>query len=92
MKPTVRELLFSGVEIINVFIDLSNPVTPLMAPEIEKLGFFFGGVLPNAAMGNDASVFQYLKGTPINYGEIKLASSFGRKILEYIRLNDPNWQ
>lgn len=92
LKPTVRELLFSGVEIINVFIDLSNPVTPLMAPEIEKLGFFFGGVLPNAAMGNDALVFQYLKGTPINYGEIKLASSFGRKILEYIRLNDPNWQ
>jgi serine/threonine-protein kinase RsbW len=92
LKPTVRELLFSGVEIINVFIDLSNPATPLMAPEIEKLGFFFGGVLPNAAMGDDALVFQYLKGTPINYGEIQLASSFGRKILEYIRLNDPNWQ
>ncbi len=92
LRKTVRELLFHDVEIINLFLNLSDPSTATFAASSEESGFFFAGILPRAAMGNDALVLQYLKGTPINYEEIKIASEFGRKILDYVRRHDPNWR
>lgn len=92
LRKTVRELLLNGVEIINLFLDLSHSATASWGLRIEESGFFFAGIMPRAAMGNDALVLQYLKGNPINYESIKIESDFGRKILDYIKANDPNWQ
>lgn len=92
LRKTVRELLLHEVEIINLFLNLSDPDTAILSFHIEKLGFFFGGILPRAATGNDVLILQYLKGAPINYDEIKVASAFGRNIVEYVKQHDPNWQ
>ncbi len=91
-KKTVRELLLNDIEIINLLLNLSDPDAKTVTPHLEECGFFFSGVLPKAVMGNDALILQYLKGEPVIYDEIMVASEFGKKIVDYVRLNDPNWQ
>lgn len=92
LKNTVRDLLFHDFEVINLFLSLYDPKTMDLCPQIEQLGFFFAGVVPGAAMGDDALVLQYLKNVPVDYDEIRIGSSFGKHILDYVRKNDPNWQ
>jgi len=42
----LRELCLKRVEIIHLYLDLSNPQTAHYCEQFESLGFFFAGILP----------------------------------------------
>ena len=71
-------------------MNLSNPLTAGIAAQIEKLGFFFGGILPHGYKNGDALILQYLNNVSIDYDAIQVESAIARKLLAYVREQDPN--
>jgi serine/threonine-protein kinase RsbW len=90
LKSEVRELCLKKIEIINLFLNLSDPITATITARIEKLGFFFGGILPHGFINGDALILQYLNNVPIAYDGIQVKSAMAQKLLEYVRRQDPN--
>ncbi len=90
LKTEVRELCMKKIEIINLFLNLSDPLTASTAAEIENLGFFFGGILPHGFKNGNAMILQYLNNVPIDYDAIQVKSAMAKKLLEYVRERDPN--
>jgi hypothetical protein len=90
LKAEVRELCLKKIEIINLFLNLSDPLTAGTTAQIEKLGFFFGGILPHGFKNGDALIMQYLNNVPIAYDAIQVKSAMAQKLLDYVREQDPN--
>jgi serine/threonine-protein kinase RsbW len=85
LKTEVRELCLKKIEIINLFLNLSNPLTAATTAKIENLGFFFGGILPHGFKNGDALIMQYLNNVPIEYDAIQVKSSMAQKLVAYVR-------
>jgi serine/threonine-protein kinase RsbW len=79
-----------GIEVIHLRLDLADPWTSLLTEQLERLGFFFCGILPGAMKSGDALILQYLDDVPIDYDRIAVYSSEGRELLEYVKEHDPN--
>ncbi len=92
LKTEVRELCLKKIEIINLFLNLSDPLTASTTAQIEKLGFFFAGILPYGFKDGDALILQYLNNVPIAYDAIQVKSAIAQKLLVYVREQDPNLQ
>ena len=90
LKTRVKELCLKKIEILNLFLNLSDPLTGIYTEEIEKLGFFIAGILPGGLAGGDALVLQYLNNVPIDYDAIQVKSTTARNLLAYVREHDPN--
>lgn len=90
LKTEVRELCLKKIEIINLFLNLSDPLTAATTAQIEKLGFFFGGILPHAFKKGDALILQYLNNVPIAYDAVRVKSAMAKKLLSYVHQQDPN--
>jgi serine/threonine-protein kinase RsbW len=90
LKTKVKALCLKKIEVIHLFLNLSDPLTALFGGQFESLGFFFAGVLPAGLPGGDALILQYLSNVPIDYGRIQLESDRAKQILTYIRDHDPN--
>ena len=72
-----------------MFLKLTDPRTYWLTAEIEKMGFFFAGILPESRIG-DALILQYLNNVPLEYDKIELLSDLSRELLNYIKERDPN--
>lgn len=57
-------------------------------PQLEMLGFFFSGVLPDD--DKQYLLLQYLNNVPIDYDKIICASEFAKELKEYVKECDPN--
>jgi serine/threonine-protein kinase RsbW len=90
LKTEVRELCLKKIEIINLFLNLSDPLTAATTAQVEKLGFFFGGILPHGFKNGDALILQYLNKVPIDYDAVQVKSAMAQKLLAYVREQDPN--
>ena len=90
LKKEIRELGLKKIEIINLFLNLSDPLSASTTAQIEKLGFFFAGILPQGFKDGDALILQYLNNVPIDYGAIQVKSAMAKQLLEYVRRQDPN--
>ena len=90
LKTEVRELCLKKFEIINLFLNLSDPLTAATTTQVEKLGFFFGGILPHGFKNGDALIMQYLNNVPIEYDTVQVKSATAQKLLAYVRSQDPN--
>ncbi|MGD2097994.1 MAG: hypothetical protein PVG35_10460 [Desulfobacterales bacterium] len=90
LKTEVRELCLKKIEIINLFLNLSDPLTAATTAQIEKMGFFFGGILPHGFKNGDALIMQYLNNVPITYEDVEVESPMAQKLLAYVRKQDPN--
>lgn len=90
LKAKVKELCLKKTEILNLFLNLSDPSTCIYTEQFEKLGFFFAGILPGGLSDGDALILQYLNNVPINYDAIQVESATARKLLAYVRQKDPN--
>jgi serine/threonine-protein kinase RsbW len=86
----VKEICRQKTEIVNLFLNLSDPLTGAYAPQFEKLGFFFAGILPGGFRDGDALILQYLNNVPIDYDAIQVKSVMAKKLLAYVRQQDPN--
>ncbi|HEY3276079.1 MAG TPA: GNAT family N-acetyltransferase [Syntrophorhabdaceae bacterium] len=89
VKVILKDLCLKKIDQITFYLPLENPATPSMCGEFEKLGFFFGGVLPFYDLG-DALILQYLNNVSIDYSRIQVASEAAEKIVAYIKARDPN--
>ncbi len=86
----LKELRLKKIEVIHLYVNLADPLTPHFCTQFEKLGFFFGGVLPGALKDGDALILQYLNNVPVDYDNIQLESDIAKEILGHIREHDPN--
>jgi len=90
LRNKVKEICRQKTEIINLFLNLSDPLSGTYAPQFEKLGFFFAGILPGGFRDGDALILQYLNNVPIDYGAIQVKSDMAQKLLAYVKEQDPN--
>jgi serine/threonine-protein kinase RsbW len=90
LSTRIRELSLKNVGIINLFLNLSDPLTAGLIAQIEELGFFFAGILPQGFKNGDALILQYLDNVPIAYDDIQIKSTMARDLLSYVRKQDPN--
>lgn len=90
IERELKELCLKKVEVIQLSLDLSDPVSGCVVSDLETLGFFFAGILPGGIASHDALIMQYLNNVPVNYEEILLESRMARDLLAYVKKLDPN--
>jgi serine/threonine-protein kinase RsbW len=90
LRNKVKEICQQKTEIVNLFLNLSDPLTGACAPQFEKLGFFFAGILPGGFKDGDALMLQYLNNVPIDYDAIQVKSAIATRLLAYVKEQDPN--
>lgn len=79
----VVEICQQRIFIIILDLPLSDPLINFFCPEMEKLGFFFSGIIPELAKG-DILRLQFLNNIPVNLEEMHIVSEFGNELLNYI--------
>ena len=89
LRKITRSMCVENVAAINLFLSLEDEASPYMAAEIEKLGYFFAGILPESKIG-DALILQYLNNIDFDYSKVAAYSDMAKEILAYIKENDPN--
>lgn len=89
IRKSVRHYCLNGMAAINLFLKLKDPLSAKYTAELEKLGFFFAGILPESRIG-DAIILQYLNNVDLDYGKIQLVTDIAKELMNYIREHDPN--
>ncbi|MFH1113482.1 MAG: GNAT family N-acetyltransferase [Pseudomonadota bacterium] len=89
VKSAVRDLCLEGIDVIYLYLNLSDPLTAVFTERFEEIGFFLGGILP-LGMPRDALILQYLNNVPIDYSKIGVSSEGAGRLLSYVRSLDPN--
>ena len=87
VRLRLRELCLHRVDCIYVDLPLSHPATAQAGARLKDLGFFFGGLIPEAhggAAGGDILRLQYLNNVEIKPDDVHTASDFGRELLGLI--------
>jgi anti-sigma regulatory factor (Ser/Thr protein kinase) len=85
VQARLRELRLHGVDCAYVDLPLSHPATS--RAELGDLGFFFGGIIPEAAggtAGGDVLRLQYLNEVDIKAEDVHTASNFGQELVALI--------
>jgi anti-sigma regulatory factor (Ser/Thr protein kinase) len=85
VRLRLRELCLHRVDCIYVDLPLSHPATAQAGAGLRDLGFFFGGIIPEAhgeAASGDVLRLQYLNNVEIKPDDLHTASDFGRELLE----------
>ena len=88
VKAILRDLCLKQVAAINLFLNLEDPATYSLTKDLEQLGFFFAGILPNAGVG-ETLILQYLNNVPLDYGKIHAYTDMAKELLVYVRERDP---
>jgi serine/threonine-protein kinase RsbW len=83
VRYRLRELCLGRVDCIYLDLPLSDPHTARLAPRLEDLGFFFGGIIPEVADG-DALRLQCLNNVAVEPGQIQVGSDHGKELLAYV--------
>lgn len=89
IKALLWELCVKQIASIAIALNMEDALTYFIAPELEKLNFFFSGILPASEVG-DALLFQYVNNIAIDYDKIVAHSDDAREILDYIKTCDPH--
>ncbi len=89
VRKALRHFCVNRIEAINLFLPLADALTYYKTKEIEQMGFFFAGVLPDTFIG-DALILQYLNNIDFDYNKLVLYLDFTKELLAYIRNLDPN--
>ncbi len=87
VRGRVRELCLHHIDCIYVDLPLSHPATAQAGAGLRDLGFFFGGIIPEAHggdIGGDVLRLQYLNNIEIEPGDIHTVSDFGGELLRLI--------
>ena len=87
VSTRLRELCLHRVDCIYVDLPLSHPATGQAGAWLMELGFFLGGIIPEAHRGateGDVLRLQYLNNVEINPDDVHAASDFGRELLDFI--------
>ena len=83
IRVRLRELCLHRVDCVYVDLPLSHPATLHAGAGLEKLGFFFGGIIPELREG-DILRLQYLNNVEVEPADVRTASDFGQELLGLI--------
>ena len=89
IRKATRKMCCDNIACINLFLNLENQTTAFITEEIEKLGYFFAGILPESKIG-EALILQYLNNIDFDYSKVIAYTDVAKEMLEYIKKNDPN--
>jgi serine/threonine-protein kinase RsbW len=89
VRRILRGFCVKQLACINLFINMEDPGICEHTAELEKLGFFFAGILPCTRAG-DAIILQYLNNVEMDYSKINLYTDMAKELCSYIRARDPN--
>ena len=89
VRRLLRGFCLQQYAAINLFLNFEEPSTYHLTAELEKLGFFFGGILPCGRIG-DTLILQYLNNVDLDYSKIIAYSDVAKELLAYVRAHDPN--
>src|SRR5215213_1762737 len=95
VRLRLRELCLHSVDSIYVDLPLSDPATAQAGAGLKDLGFFFGGIIPEACGGaasGDVLRLQYLNNVDIKPDDVHTASDFGQELLDLIFLQKDTLQ
>ena len=82
VRLRLRELCLHRVDCIYADLPLSHSATSRAGAGLGDLGFFFGGVIPEAhAGGGDVLRLQYLNEVEVERDDVRTASDFGQELL-----------
>lgn len=73
----------NDVACVHLLLPLREPLTELLCKGMESFGFFFSSILIEYDHG-DFLRLQYLNNLIVNPADIKVASDFGQKLLDYV--------
>ncbi|MDS4031120.1 MAG: GNAT family N-acetyltransferase [Candidatus Contendobacter sp.] len=82
------ELRRQGMECVLLYLNLSDPALPDFAPDWERLGFHFAGVLPGGDEG-DWLILNHPLQQAFDYERLVLADDWSRELLAAIEAEDP---
>lgn len=83
LRYRLKDLRERKIELIFVDLPLSDPATSDLYEEVEKLGFFFVGVIPEL-YEDDVVRFAYLNDVPIDPDIIARESDFAHELFDYV--------
>ena len=86
---TLKSLCVNRIESIYVYLPLERPEITDSCKELEKAGFFFGGIMQTAE-DQDYLMLQYLNNQMYNYDTLEVFSDFAKELVTYIRHHDPS--
>ena len=89
VRRLLRGFCLQQYAAINLYLSLEEPSTYHLTAEFEKLGFFFGGILPCGRIG-ETLILQFLNNVDLDYTKITAYSDAAKEMLAYIRARDPN--
>lgn len=84
MREELRRLFIDEIRVIEIYLSLDDPLTPAMAEALERMGFFFTGILPQTRRG-DALVMQYLHGIQLDFSRLVVVGEVAQSLLEYVQ-------
>jgi anti-sigma regulatory factor (Ser/Thr protein kinase)/GNAT superfamily N-acetyltransferase len=85
VEARLQELRLHGVDCVYADLPLSHPATSRAGTGLGDLGFFFGGIIPEAgAIGGDVLRLQYLNEVEIKAEDVHTASDFGKELVDLI--------
>ena len=79
----VQDLFQHKIELLVIDLPLTDPETARICAEIEKMGFFFSGLMPEYLEG-DALRLQYLNNVAFDPDAVDVYSDFGKELFNYI--------
>ena len=91
LENELKNICLKKYEVIYLHLSLEKPENIHFIKEIEKMGFFFGGILPNDTIG-DSIIFQYLNNIDVQIENLSLFSDFAKILADYIqecKINNP---
>ncbi len=89
VRMALKAMCLKQIAAIFLFINLEDPISYYLLDDLEKLGFFFAGILPQAAVG-EALILQYLNNVEFDYSKIQAYSNMAKRLMTYIQERDPN--
>ena len=79
----LHELRLRRIDWIGLDLPLGHPAAQTLCPQLEALGFFFAGIIPEL-VGEDVLRLQYLNEVETELASVQLASDFARELFEYV--------
>ena len=85
VEAQVQQLRSEGIRCIYVDLPLAHHTAVARCAQLEELGLFFAGLLPEMHPSGDVLRLQMISGPRLNLDEITLVSPLGRDLMQYIR-------
>lgn len=79
-------------EVGQLFLPLTDPALPQAVTLLEGMGWFVTGMMPEGGLAGDALLMHWLNGWAVDYDKIAMGRDEGRRLVEDIRMRDPEWR